>query len=80
MRFLQMLQRRQAADRFSSLFLREAQLVQALQVESKFGRRPEEMGKAQSRIARNSTSSVQDFGHTIGWNTELSRKPSRTHA
>ena len=61
------------------VFLREAQLVQALQVEPKFGCRPEEMGKSQSRIARNSTSSVQDFSHTIGWNPELPRKLSSTH-
>ena len=80
MRLVEMLQRRQAADRFSSLLLREAQLVQALQVEPKLGRRPEEMSKSQGRIARNSTSSVQDFGHTIRWNTKLPRKLSSTHA
>ena len=75
MRLLEMLQRRQAADRFSSLLLRDAQFVQALQVQPELGRRPEEMGKSQGRIARNSTSSVQDFGHTIGWNTKLPRQP-----
>jgi len=80
MRFLAMLQRRQTADGFSCLFLREAQLVQALQVQPKFGCRPKEMCKSQSRIARNRASSVQDFSHTIGWNPELPRKLSSTHA
>jgi len=46
-------------------FREPAQFVQTLQVQPEFGRRPEEMGESQSRIAGNSTSSVQDFGHTI---------------
>ena len=78
--FLEMLQCRQATDRLSHLFLSYAQFVQTLQVQPEFGRRPEEMRESQSRIAGNSTSSVQDFGHTIGWNTKLPRKLSSTHA
>jgi hypothetical protein len=67
--FLEMLQRRQAADGLPRFLLRDAQLVEALQVEPKLSRGSEEMCKSQCRIARNRTSPVQDFGHTIGWNT-----------
>jgi hypothetical protein len=49
-------------------------------IQPKFGCCPEEMCKSQSRVARDSASSVQDFSYTIGWNPELPRKLSSTHA
>jgi len=77
---LEMLQGRQTTDGLPGFLLRDAQFVETLEVQPELGRRPEEMGKSQSGIACNSTPSVQDFGHTIGWNTELPRKFSSTHA
>lgn len=47
---------------FPAFFLRDAQLVQALKVQPKFSRRPQEMRKSQSRITRESTFAIQDLG------------------
>ena len=78
--FLDMFQRRQSVDRLSHLLLRNAQVVQALQVEPKLGRRPEEMCESKSCITGDGPPPAQDFRDPIGGDIELPSEFSSAHA
>lgn len=60
----------QAANRFSSLFLRDAQIIKTLQVEPELGACAEEMRESQSAIARNSAPAIQYLGDAVGRNVK----------
>ena len=77
--FLNVFQGRQSVDRLSHLLLRNAQVVQALQIEPKFGCRPEEMCESKSCITCVSPPPVQDFRDPIGGYFELPSEFSSAH-
>ena len=77
--FLNVFQGRQSVDRLSHLLLRNAQVVQALQIEPKFGCRPEEMRESKSCITCDSPPPVQDFRDPIGGYFELPSEFSSAH-
>jgi hypothetical protein len=80
MRVLGVLQCRQSVNRLSHLLLRQAQLIEALQIEPKLGSRPEKMGESKSGITSDSPPPIQDFRDTIRGHIELPGKFSCAHA
>ena len=60
------LESRERPDGFACLLLREAELVEALQVKPELGGRAEEMGKAQGRIAGDGALAVENPGDAVG--------------
>src|SRR5207245_5064675 len=66
-------------DGFPGLLLGEAQVVEALEIEPKLRARAKEMSEAQSGVARNSATPIQDVRDGIGRHVYLSRQFSRAH-
>jgi hypothetical protein len=75
-----MLQGRQPPNGFPRLLLRDAQVVQTLQVEPELSVGTEKVGESQSGIARDGAFPIQDFGDAVRRNIELPRKLRRAHA
>src|SRR5262245_17917717 len=73
------LERRQRLDSLDRPLLGEPQLVEALQVEPKFGTRAEEMAEAQGGIAGNGALPIEDPGDTVGWHLQLARELGGAH-
>lgn len=74
-----MLQGRQPPNGVSSLLLRNAQVVKALQVEPELRAGAEEVGKPQSGIPGNGASAMQDLGDAVGRNLEPPRQFGSAH-
>ena len=58
----------QGLDRLARLPLRQANLIQALQIHTGLCTGPEEMSQARRAIAGNRQLSVEDFGDAVGGN------------
>jgi hypothetical protein len=68
------------ADRFARLFLREADFVEALQIEPEFSAGAEEMSEAQGGIARDRPLTVQNPGDAVGRHVKLAGQFNGAHA
>jgi len=66
-----LLQPAKSLDCFSGLFLREAQLVKALQVQPDFRARATEVGEAQGCVAGNGALTVENLGDSVSRDIDL---------
>jgi len=69
----------QGLDRFARLLLRQANFIEALQIQPKLRRGPKEMCQAQGGVAGDRAASMEDFGNAVGRNVEPARQLSRAH-
>src|ERR1035437_7606747 len=66
-------------DGFSGFLLGDTQIVEALEIDPKFGGGAEKMRQAQRRVRRDVALSIQDLGDTIGGNLQLTRQRGGAH-
>jgi hypothetical protein len=64
----------QGFDRLARLLLRQANFIQALQVQPELRRGAEEMSQPQGGVAGNGAASVEDLGNAVGRNVEPARQ------
>jgi hypothetical protein len=69
----------QGFDGFACYLLSSANLIKALQIQPKLGRRAEEMRQAQSGVAGDGPLSLQNLCDTVGGNIELPRQRRRAN-
>jgi hypothetical protein len=60
--------------------LGHAEIVNALQIEPKFGRCAEEMGEAKSGVSGDGAPAVQNAGNAVGGYLDLAGESGRAHA
>src|ERR1039458_10206914 len=70
----------QGLNRLSGLLSREADFVEALQVEPELGAGAEEVGEAESCVAGDGAAAVEDLGDAVGGHSDLAREFSRADA
>jgi hypothetical protein len=80
MRFLDGLQGGESVYRLSHFPLGNPQLIKALQVKPKFGRRAEEMSESEGCITSDGSPAVQNFSDPIGWDIKPSCELGSAHA
>jgi hypothetical protein len=71
---------RQTINRVAGFLLRQAQFVQALQIEPKFRARAEKMRQSQGCVSRDGTLAVQDAGNAVGRDAKLPGQFGGAHA
>src|SRR5271157_6465026 len=69
----------QGLDRLARLALRQANFIEALQIQPELQRGPEEMCQAQGGVAGDGAVSVEDFGNAVGRNVEPARQLGGAH-
>jgi hypothetical protein len=72
-------QLRQGFDGFAYFLLGEAQVVEVLEIEPKLRAGAEEVGEAESGVARDGARAMQNLRDAIGGHAELARKFGRAH-